>query len=215
VPGYGTPLKLPASSNTSLQELLQSSNSPAVTPKHAAAAGSLAKNNKFSQQTELEPQEVDVLAPRTPPLSPKLPAVALNAAKVAGATANAEAAAAAVAAPELEVYRQVFEGKQVLIIVSEKPICPVHRHQRLSLLQEPLCTQLRAAGFLHFYVCMRLCQPDIVGRASDRQTKGCWCNNSRWQCKNQAVVAFALLLHAMSMMLTTCLYSSTPCALTW
>uniref|UniRef100_A0A383WES8 Glycosyltransferase family 28 N-terminal domain-containing protein n=1 Tax=Tetradesmus obliquus TaxID=3088 RepID=A0A383WES8_TETOB len=55
----------------------------------------------------------DVLAPRTPPLSPKLPAAAavLKAEPVAGV-----AAASPTAAAELQGYRQVFQGKRVLII---------------------------------------------------------------------------------------------------
>jgi Mrp family chromosome partitioning ATPase len=108
VPGHTASLKLP-SSNDSLQERLEDP-SPAVTPKHASTADGLANSNTAVQQQD----EVDGLAPRTPPLSPKLPA-ALTAKKPAG---KAEPAAAAAAAVKLDGYPQVFEGKRVLIIVS-------------------------------------------------------------------------------------------------
>jgi hypothetical protein len=92
-----------------LKELLEDP-SPAVTRQHASTAEFLSKSSTAVQQRD----EVDGLAPRTPPLSPKLPAV-LTVKKAAG---QAKPTAAAAVAGELDGYWQVFEGKRVLIIVS-------------------------------------------------------------------------------------------------
>jgi hypothetical protein len=94
-----------------LQKLLEDA-SPTATPKHASTTNALTKSSTAVQQQD----EVDGKAPRTPPLSPKLPA-ALTVKKAAG-QAKPTAAAAAAAGAELDGYRQVFEGKRVLIIVS-------------------------------------------------------------------------------------------------
>lgn len=116
MPGQATALKLPASSNDSLQKSLDIHCS-AETPEHESTVGSTTNSNKVAQQADkAELAEVhDVLAPRTPPLSPKLPAAA---AAAAAAAQGVTAASASASAADLQGCRQVFQGKRVLIIVS-------------------------------------------------------------------------------------------------